>query len=449
MMGVEMNELFILNIVICVMWFASLDKLGSTFFRKNSTMGKYICLGFYLLAITNIWETGNYMVSAIAQQTLFILFFFMIFRGDRWEKLGFSSVLVSVWELTWNALDSVLSVCNIIFSNNKIVLSNLKNYQRGNGYFITILSFLITTVCIYILFCRTELAEGNFLHGSGKILFSVTSLLLILIDMCNFGITRGIMIVSDNGAEYWNITHNELFTHMEVIVVSILCIVICLSLLFGMNRLIGYITIDNLHKIEIDRYKGILEQYRKQANVRHDLKNHFISLSVLAEHEEWDRLKEYLLKICNVGMVVEEDIETGNNVVNAIVNIKKQVAKQKNIRFDCDINISRPLMIDEYDLCIIWGNILDNAIKAADVSRERYILVQAEIVKRNLLISVKNPIASDINQKDFGMKDWGIGLKNVNKIVQKENGIMNIEIKGTVFDISLMLPIADCPPKRL
>ncbi len=122
--------------------------------------------------------------------------------------------------------------------------------------------------------------------------------------------------------------------------------IICLSLLFGMNKLIGYLTIDKLYKMEISRYQELLKQYRKQANVRHDLKNHFISLSALAEHEEWDKLKEYLLKLCNAGMIGEEDIETGNSVVNAIINTKKQTARQKNIKFDCNVTISRPLIMN-------------------------------------------------------------------------------------------------------
>ena len=195
-------------------------------------------------------------------------------------------------------------------------------------------------------------------------------------------------------------------------------------------------------RVEIRRYQELLEQYRKQADIRHDLKNHLISLSALAGHEEWDKLKEYLLKLCNAGMIGEEDIETGNSVVDAIVNTKKQAARQKNIKFDCSVTISKPLIIDEYDLCIIWGNILDNAIKAAEVSEERNILVQAGIVKRNLIINVKNTMVPDGRQKAFGMDDWGTGLTNVNKIVQKENGIMDIEIKGAVFDISIMLPVA-------
>ena len=444
MMSVEIDMLFVLGIVVYMIWLIGLDKLGSMFFRKKETIvGKYICF-WGLLTITGIWLTNDYMVRSFVQQTLLMLFFYLIFHGNRWEKLGFSSVLVAVWEFAWNGTESVLSICNIIFSNNKLIPS-----ERENGYLTTLLSITITAVCMYLLFCRTKLAEGNFLYGSGKILFSVSCLLLILIDVCGFGITKGVVMVSDGrGAKYWNITYNEVLTHIEVLVLSTLCMIICLSLLFGMNRLIGYFMIDNLHKMEINRYKEILEQYKKQANVRHDLKNHLISLSALVEHEEWDKLKEYLSKIYNAGMIGEEDIETGNSVVNAIVNTKKQTAKQKNIKFDCNINISKLLMIDDYDLCLIWGNILDNAIKAANISEERYILVQAEILKRNLIINVKNAVASDIGQENFGMKDWGTGLKNVNRVVQKENGVMDIETKGMVFDISIMLPIVDCHPDR-
>ena len=434
----------IYGIIVHILWLIGLEKLGSIFFRKKGTITvPYICF-FVLLTITEIWLPDNYMVYSIAQQTLRILFFFLIFHGNRWEKLGFSCILVSIWSFIQNVTGAVLSICNMILSKNKWI-----PYERGDEYWILIGSVLISIVCMHLLFCKTKLAGGNFLHGDGKLLFSVSGLLLIFVDICSFGITRGVVMVSDgSGINHWNTTYNEALTHLEVLVLSALCMIICLSLLFGMNRLIGYLTIDNLYKMEISRYQGILEQYQKQTDVKHDLKNHFISLSALAEHEEWDKLKDYLLKIYHAGMIGEDEIETGNSVVNAIINTKRQTAKQKNITFDCNVNIAKPLLIDEYDLCIIWGNILDNAIKAADASRERYIFVQAEIVKRNLIINVKNATAPDIGQNDFGRKDWGTGLKNVDKIVQKENGIMEIERKDTVFDISIMLPIVDHPSYR-
>ena len=135
------------------------------------------------------------------------------------------------------------------------------------------------------------------------------------------------------------------------------------------------------------------------------------------------------------------DIETGNSIVNAIINTKRQSAVQNDITFDCNINIPKPLRIDDYDLCIIWGNILDNAINAAGVTKYKYIFVQTEIIKKNLLINVKNSIAPDILQNGLDRQNWGTGLKNVNRIVQRENGIMDIEINDTVFEISILLPI--------
>ncbi|MCM1208400.1 MAG: ATP-binding protein, partial [Ruminococcus sp.] len=290
-------------------------------------------------------------------------------------------------------------------------------------------------------FRRTALVRGSFLFGSGKLLFSVTAFLLMLLDICNFGITQGVVMVFYNGAEYGNICYNEMLTHIEVAIISMLCMAICFLLLFGMNMLVEYVTLDTTNKMEINRYKTMLLQYKNQVNVHHDMKNHFISMSALADNGQWDKLKQYMSKI--YGTYDNMEIETGNNIVNAIVNIKAQEAERRNIKFECDINLSRHLNIDEYDLCVIWGNILDNAINAAGiVNGERYVYVQGEIVKRNLIINIKNPIYGTYTEK-FGKKNWGIGITNVNKIVKRLKGIMNIEIKDNVFEITIMLPVAE------
>lgn len=106
------------------------------------------------------------------------------------------------------------------------------------------------------------------------------------------------------------------------------------------------------------------------------------------------------------------------------------------------INISEPLSIEDYDLCVIWGNILDNALAAASkADKDKYVYVQAEIVKRNFIINIKNSMKQNLLPKDFGIQHFGTGLINVNKIVQKENGIINTEIGDTFFEISIMLPI--------
>lgn len=306
--------------LICIL------KSGKLFFSYNRQKREvFPCFIVAFLIIISA-KINNYFIASIVKQGLTILFFCILFQGELWKKLGFSSVLAAAWEFIWNLTVSVIGICVCMID---------VPFINQTGDIVSALAYPLSAVSLYCLFKKTKLIEGNFL-SAGKLLFLSMSILLILIDVCNFGITRGISMVSNaNGAEYWNTAYNEILTHIEVFIVSFLCLVISLSLLFGINRLVGYITIDSVHKSEINRYQTMLAQYRKQVNVRHDMKNHLISMTTLAEQEEWDKLKEYLSKIYYAGTLSEDEIETGNNIVNAIVNIKKQAAEKNHIKFEC------------------------------------------------------------------------------------------------------------------
>ena len=79
-------DIIVLGIAIHIIWLMGLDKLGSLFLRKKKAMtGQYIFfLG--LLTITGIFLKENYIVRAVIQQSLLVLFFFFIFCGNRWEN---------------------------------------------------------------------------------------------------------------------------------------------------------------------------------------------------------------------------------------------------------------------------------------------------------------------------------------------------------------------------
>lgn len=434
-MKIEIYRL-IFTAVVYLIWLMCLNQLGCMLLRKGKNRAIKYIIFLCLLVIVEIFTIGNHLAYSLIQQTLLICYCAMVLCGNTWERLGLSCVLVALWQFSWNGIVSLLSIFDIVLSDRMLM-----SRGRIDINIIIWLAFLLTWFFMYIIFRRTALVRGSFLFGSGKLLFSVTAFLLMLLDICNFGITQGVVMVFYNGAEYGNSYYNEMLTHIEVAIISMLCMAICFLLLFGMNRLVEYVTLDTTNKMEINRYKTMLLQYKNQVNVHHDMKNHFISISALADNGQWDKLKQYMSKI--YGTYDNMEIETGNNIVNAIVNIKAQEAEKRNIKLECDINLSRHLNIDEYDLCVIWGNILDNAINAAGiVNGERYVYVQGEIVKRNLKINIKNPIYGTYTEK-FGKKNWGIGITNVNKIVKRLKGIMNIEIKDNVFEITIMLPVAE------
>lgn len=236
-----------------------------------------------------------------------------------------------------------------------------------------------------------------------------------------------------------NAFYDQILTHIESLVLSLLCMTICVALLFGLNKLFGYDLAEGILKKEIEHYKSMAEQFRNQVNVRHDMKNHLISLSALAERNEWEKLSDYLSKICAEGLIENYATDTGNSIVDALVNIKRQTAADKKIEFACDMNIKQSFEADEYDLCVIFGNILDNAIKAAEYAKdERFVSVRAETVKNYLVINVKNS-AADLPDR-FDMQNYGTGLMNVRKTVEKGKGIMEIRTNSGCFEISILFP---------
>ena len=401
-------------------------KTAEIYFTKARYPVPKITVFFAAFCVLLIFGPENYLISSLLRQAFLIGFMFVFFKGERREKLGMFTVSTALLEFVATGIGEILGACTIRWQENEIIL-----------YIVGGVSWIAAALTVYILFSKTKISEGAFLKGS-KMLFISSVLLMILIDVCEYGITRGVVMVS-RGSE--NSFYDQLLTHTESLTLSLLCMTVCVVLLFGLNKLFGYDLAEDILKKEIEHYRSMAEQFKNQVNVRHDMKNHLISLSALAEQNEWEKLSDYLSKICAEGLVENNVIDTGNSVIDAFVNIKRQTAADKSIKFDCDMNIRQPLAADEYDLCVIFGNILDNAIKAAeDAKTEQFVSVRTEAVKNSLVINVKNS-AADLPDR-FDVQNYGTGLMNVRKTVEKGKGIMEIQTSSGCFEISILLPLA-------
>ena len=179
---------------------------------------------------------------------------------------------------------------------------------------------------------------------------------------------------------------------------------------------------------------------------------------------------DYLKKMeDSIGLGTGEEI-TGNRVVDVLLNEKRNIAETKHIRWECDVQIPEICKVHEFDLCVLFGNILDNAVEAceraqaglayghvSDGNGQQFIQVQAKAVKGCFLMEVKNSMEIREQEKDkqekrkqerdgIGLRKQerhGIGLLNIRDVVQKYNGVMNIEVQEGIFAISLLLPLSD------
>jgi signal transduction histidine kinase len=181
--------------------------------------------------------------------------------------------------------------------------------------------------------------------------------------------------------------------------------------------------------------------------IRHDLKNHMFSIRSLIESGDTKETLDYISKITDDIGTRKDCSATGNNVIDSIINFKLQEAEQNGIKTNLDLNLPEKLEIPSFDMTVILGNLLDNAMIAViKVTGDRFINLKIKYDKGRLMIQVDNPYTGQVIEEDgriFTTNDdkenHGIGLQSVKKVVQKYKGVMDIDHSNNVFSVSLLM----------
>lgn len=311
------------------------------------------------------------------------------------------------------------------------------------------ISVCIIRVAFVILFLygMSEWAAPVFYGKSRKWYMTLAVPLLVLtlvMLLVNWGAGNGILV---RGAEKMGLYYDQIFSHLYIIILSALSMFAACSYVIGMNRLYLEQQKSGQYHAQVAAYKMLEEQYEQAERLRHDMKNHLIALSGLLEDREWEKMRAYLQKMGNSGSLETDGDATGNKVVDALLYRKRKIAEKKHILWKCDVQMSGLDGIDEFDLCVLFGNILDNAVEACERlgnGRERFIAIQARIIKRYFLLEVKNSADVEANEKRRaagGEYRHGIGTLNIQDMVQRYHGVVDRKAGEGVYVISVLLPL--------
>ena len=190
--------------------------------------------------------------------------------------------------------------------------------------------------------------------------------------------------------------------------------------------------------------------YRTMRGWRHDYHNHIQTLLALESAGETARIREYLYRLNDDLTTVDTVLKTGNVMVDAILNSKLSLIKSKNIAVNAKAVVPKELAVSDTDLCVIIGNLLDNALEACLRQSEaaaRFIRVYIGILKGQLYISVTNSMdgvarrvgGSYLSSK--GGEAHGFGLLRIDRITARLGGYVNRRHEEGVFATEVLLPL--------
>ena len=198
----------------------------------------------------------------------------------------------------------------------------------------------------------------------------------------------------------------------------------------------------NTHYTEVDN------MYTQIRGWRHDYRNHIQVMKAYAANGDLDSIKSYLNDLETDLNTVDTVIKTGNKMTDAIVNSKISLAKSKNIPVIADAHIPVTLKISELDLCVIVGNLFDNAIEAslALPEGERMIRVYMDMKNTQLYMSFTNLTATKKLSKIGGIfkttkgDGHGFGLVRIDDIVARYGGYLSRNSEDGAFTTEILLP---------
>lgn len=196
-------------------------------------------------------------------------------------------------------------------------------------------------------------------------------------------------------------------------------------------------------KLQSQYLEEKIEKQTLSAKEMHDLKNELFAIKQLLL-SNIDAGISKIDEICQVVEGMQSIIYTSNTSIDSLINSKKKEIDLNNINFKCDCYISGFDEINDMDLCILLGNLLDNAIEAClKLECNRNIRLNFKQVDNFLNIIIKNTYNNEKNEGLSTTKEsklnHGYGIKSVKAIVEKYEGDFQVIKDDSYFTISILL----------
>lgn len=181
-------------------------------------------------------------------------------------------------------------------------------------------------------------------------------------------------------------------------------------------------------------------RYAATRSFRHDVKNHLSVLDGLLGAGNIEAAREYLQKLDVAASSLSLLCPTGRAAVDVLLAEKLELARAQDIETDLSLDSLAEGAADELDLCVMFANALDNAVRGClESKRGRWLRIRGERQGDFYRLGFENSCAPG------PMPPAGVGLSNVRAAAEKYHGAMLAEKDGAVFRLDVLLNISAHP----
>ena len=188
--------------------------------------------------------------------------------------------------------------------------------------------------------------------------------------------------------------------------------------------------------------------YKKMRGWRHDYHNHIQALQASMALGNYDEVNDYLRSLNDDLTTVDTTVKTGRVMVDAILNGKINIAAQNKIPVNAKAKIPENTPVSDIDLCVVIGNLLDNAVEENKKLAENDRFIRIYIGQKNTQFYLAFTNAAGEKKKRHGNlfssskgEDHGFGLARVENIVKKYGGLFSADSEDGGFTAEILIPL--------
>ena len=190
-------------------------------------------------------------------------------------------------------------------------------------------------------------------------------------------------------------------------------------------------------------YEELKSSQEEIRQIRHNMRS--ICIGTIAELKvgKLENAIEQLQSNIDIKEKSSKVIDTGHPSIDSIIENKLNRCDELNINVNLSYQYNETINVNEIEIAVIIGNILDNAIescqKVTDISKDIWGSVAVD--KQNTIINIKNTAVSSNNLKTskVNKKSHGYGLKSISHIAKMYNGYAKFSFSDNIFTSYVIL----------
>ena len=351
-----------------------------------------------------------------------------------------ASIFLAVFAV-FACINSLSRAVNALITADLPITENKLWFRTGAGIFYNVICLLFVLAAWYPVrhYVQTMIADENF--AQTWYVFWILPVIFIGVNLFMIPKYRGTLYTG-------RVLQCYIVLSLVLLIILLLFYVMFLMMAVSLNRNARLQQENHFLSLQQERYENLCMAIEEAKQARHDIRHHFVQLSSLAEQGDMEKIKKYLSatteKISDYNLHFCE-----NQAVDSVFGYYSTLAQKENIPFHALVSLPTDLSIDEINLCLVFSNLLENAIQASVKTEPARRKINAEVYPHHnhlLLIHVENTFDGKIQQENNIFQSSkrsgnGIGIESVRHITAKNGGACDFTYEDGIFSAKIILRI--------